>query len=198
MSAIVCRNCGQRNRTDAHVCIRCSTPLAGKRRGAAGTAGTGARRSFALMPTLGIAACLSLVGIGGVKAAGLLTHAMSPAQPGDLAAITCTALETQDYSLLTNALDPSTVKPNTPGTYTPAVLTAQLRALDATAGTVTKCTYQQISAVPASNSHGAIANFAVNVQRAHQKASTGLVLVLDQARDGSWKISAASNLTGNG
>lgn len=198
MSAIVCRTCGQRNRTDAHVCVRCSTPLPAQRpAGGSGVADGKARRGFALMPTLGLAAVLSMIGVGGVQAAGLLTHAMSPAQPADLAALTCTALQTRDYTLLTNAIDPATVNASTPGTYTPAILSAQLRALDATAGTVTKCTYQQISSVPASSSHGAIANFALSVQRAHQKAPAGLVLVVDQAHDGSWKISIASNLTGN-
>lgn len=195
MSAIVCSRCGQRNRLDASYCVRCSSALAAPRsveRSPARSTISG----LSLVPTLGLALGLALVGIGGAQAAGLLTRAMTPAQPSDLAALACTALQTQNYQQLTNAIGTTSTTTDASATFTPAALSARLHAIDATAGLVTACKYQQLGKVAASASQGAVANFDLSIQRAHQKTATNLVLVLYQQQDGSWKISGKSNLTG--
>lgn len=196
MSAIVCTACGQRNRLDAPACVRCSAPLASRAANPRGRQSSRQGASFFLTPTIVLAVVLAAVGVGGVQAAGLLSHAMTPSQPSDVASLACSAFQTQNYQQLINAFDANSTTASTANTYTPTALTAKLRAQDATAGPITKCSYKLLGQVPASASQGAVANFGLSIQRAHQNAATTLVLIVDQQPDGTWKISRKSNLAG--
>lgn len=188
-----CDACGQRNARGARICARCSQPF-GQPRAADETVVARGRTSV-LASTLVLALALVLVGAGGVKAAGLLQHAMRPQTASDIAAMACTALQSRNYSMLVGAVNPAPVPPNATSAFNATALMGQLRALDRGSGAVVRCTYQQISYVHAS-AHGALANFALTVTRAHGSNANGILLVVAQQPSGTWQITRASDLIG--
>ncbi|MBF6590616.1 MAG: hypothetical protein IVW57_08805 [Ktedonobacterales bacterium] len=196
-----CEECGQRYPRGTTECRRCGAPLggaarAGGRSGEHARSGERARRGSSLVPTVVLALALALVGVGGVQAASLLRHAMRPQSASDVASLVCNALKAQAYDLLADQMDSAPVPPNATGAFNANALSATLRAFDTSAGTVTSCTYAQLSYVDTS-SRGAVANYALTVRRAKQTTSQGILLILTQQSDGTWKVARSSNLTGS-
>lgn len=149
------------------------------------------------MLTALLAVALLAVGAGGVKAATLLAHATRQQTSADLAALTCHALSTQDYGLLTAQVDPAPQPPRATGTFNAAKTSATLSAEDKSEGRVSHCTYEQVSFV-ANSSHGKVANFALTIKRTKSSAITGALLIVQQHTDGSWHIGRASSLLPQG
>jgi hypothetical protein len=189
-----CPRCGRLNPRDVWQCEYCGAdlnprpPAPGEGRGAAG-----GHAGSALALTVALALLLTLVGIGAVRASSLLQQAVRTASAGDLAAAVCAELKAQDYSKLVSQLSSTADPTSAQGELDPATAVATLQALDTSSGRVTTCQVRELSFVSRS-SHGAVANFALTIQRAHQTGAQGLVLILMQQSDGTWAIVRSSNL----
>ena len=187
-----CPRCGRMNPRDAAECAACGTAL---HLGVGPAPSTPIPARGSPWPwTLGLAVVLALLGVGAAQAAGLLQHAMRIPTAGDLAAQVCTDLETQNYTALVSQIAPASGVTGAQSTLNPATVAATLESLDNSAGRVTACQSTQLSIV-SNSSHGAVANFALTIHRAHASAAQGLVLILLQQPDGSWKIDRTSALT---
>lgn len=193
MQRMKCPKCGRRNAAGAETCTRCGTLLRSAPVGSGASAG---RRGSPRRMTLALALLLAVVGVGAAQSASLLQRAVVPeVTAGDIAGRVCSALLTQNYTLLTNQIDPTPEPPTAPAPFDAKALGDALRALDESAGKVTSCQDRQVSA--AASSQVSVANFAVTVQREKLPVPQGILLILTRRPGQGWKVSRASNLTGS-
>jgi hypothetical protein len=141
--------------------------------------------------SLTLAALVVLTGIGAVRAAELLQHAVRPsASATGVAATACTAYSTQNYALLTGQIDPTPVPPSNNDPFNPAVVQTQLRALDKIQGTVQRCDLGHLTP----NSTGG--QYPISLHRSHTSGPITVVLIVRVQTDGTWKISRETNFAG--
>ncbi|HLZ24264.1 MAG TPA: hypothetical protein VKQ30_19295 [Ktedonobacterales bacterium] len=152
------------------------------------TAAAGASAGTKLRVTIVLALLLVAVGVAGAGALKLLVHAMRPPTADDTAQIVCTAFQRQDYPLLVQQIDTAPVPPATGGPLDVTALRAQLASQDTAYGKVVSCKYIRIG------TSGNPAQYAFNLQRAHAKSLTSLVVYIVREPDGSWKIRSDSEL----
>jgi hypothetical protein len=146
----------------------------------------------ALIISLALALPIGLAGYGAVRAADLLQHSMtSVTQPTDVVTVVCTAYKSQNYTLLTQKIDPAPVPPALTDTFNPNIVTTQLKALDKIQGTVSACQPGQATTA------GDVVQYSLTMQRTHHPLPITVVLILHRAQDGTWKISRETNFAGS-
>lgn len=203
-----CWRCDWLNVEGATTCARCHAALAprsplsearrqelpgeGRRETASDTSRVSSeRRRRVLNVTLVLAALVSLTGFGAVRAAELLQHALRPqADPAAIATIACTAYRTQNYTLLTQQIDPMPVPPSNNDPFNAKVVQTQLRALDKIQGIVQRCDLGRFTA------SGTGGQYPIALHRARMSEQITITLVLRLQQDGSWKISRETSLAG--
>ncbi len=153
------------------------------------------RSGSALRSMLLLAVLLTLVGLAGGGALKLLQHAMRVPTADDTAQLVCTAYSQYNYDLLIQHIDPAPVAPSNTGTFDPTTLRDQLKSLDASQGNVSTCTYKQLDFSNISVGNNAL-QYTFTMHRTHASKEFDLVMTLVHESDGTWKVSRASNFTG--
>lgn len=155
------------------------------RRGAR-QSGSAGRVTIALIVVL---LALGALGAGSLWALNGVQLAAPTSSQDQLAGRVCTAYQTRNYDSLIANIDPTPVPPTQITSFNDAAkksLTTNLQAQDSQNGPVTRCTFQQISAVAASHLH-----YGFNMTRAKGRQSTQ-VMDFVQEKDGTWKIARDS------
>jgi hypothetical protein len=149
------------------------------------------RQGAATRITLLLFATLLLVGLAVVGAQGILQRALSAPSPSTLADRICADYRTQNYTDLTDQIDPAPTTPDA-GPFSAAATRTQLISLDRIQGQVTRCDPGQVAQ---SSSTTDRAQALLVMQRQRQNAPVTLLIVMRQETDGSWKLSRETNLT---
>ncbi len=128
----------------------------------------------------------------------LLQHALRVPTSDDVAQLVCTAYQSQNYDVLLSVIDPTPVPPAQTTAFDSAArsaLTTTLKNLDASAGDVTSCAYQEprSSNVPQT---GATLQYVLTMRRAHVTTDIVMLITLRRQPDGGWKVSRDSDFTG--